>query len=988
MSIQRLAAGALALLLLAPGGAALAAEEGDGAVARARLLEEELVGEVARFRDATVSILTKGGGERAPTQSTTRPLPLSAVGSGVLIRYRGLWVLTNNHVVDSSGRLEVVTSDGRPHAARVRGRNTQLDLALLAFDRTPTGLRPISLEGPAPGRYQEGDWVVASGNPFFLALDGETVASWGILSGVRPPDGDAYIDAPTIQHDAEINPGSSGGPLFSAQGHLLGLNGTIATRSRTQATGPSHTGASFAVPMARIRPFLRGVLGTSAPAVGVRAAARRAVHGHPRPPHADRPGPAWRGARRDRDRTARRASRAGGHPPRRPHHRGHGRRAPRARDERGRRRPGDRRPRSRHDGHGPLRAQRAHLPPVRPPEREVTRVHSLGRAVGGVLLLVLVAVPVRGAGAGAVMAEAEAEYQRATAAMLGAAVTVVPANVQRGEPGFSSGVLVSPAGLILSDGDAGLEWRIVDGERVAVRHDDVNVRVYDRRAETSRLYRARILARDVTVDTSLIRIANAPPGGFPFVTVGRSAGLEAGHLLFAAGTAFDEEGHAPPTATAGVVSSLDPGPAGEGPGGPAWIYTTAAINQGVNGGPVVDLDGRLVGTVSTWEEPTADGAYQFLGKVAPIDRVVRALAHVAPVRDITPVVGDTAAGPAHDLQRAFALAARRMAEAVVSLEVTRRRPVSAIVPTDHEDESLLRYTGPVSGLLVSTDLQVVTSLYNLTNVQELVHPLWRAPAGSDVPAGLEDILSIRAYLPDGRTAAMQLVGYDERLGIALLDVVGRAGASARPALDALPFEPAPREAFQAGRFVITVGNPFGSARRPEPLVTVGILSKLHATTAAAAWRGQWQTDAGGLDSNCGGGAADLDGRLLGLLQIWHPARHGRNSGVAFIVPWPDLERSVERIRQGRGGRRGFLGVSFASGDTPRLAEVVADSAAADAGLQVGDVILRIDESATGSVADVITIVGHRTAGDVLDVAVDRGGTRVVVEVVLGQRARP
>ncbi len=267
MSRQWLAAGALALSLLAAGGSALASPEVESGIARARALETELIQEVTRFRDATVSILTKGGGAAAPTRGTTRPLPLSAVGSGVLIRYRGIWVLTNNHVVDSEGRLEIVTSDGRPHAATVRGRNTSLDLALLAFERAPAGLRPISLEQPAPRRYREGDWVVASGNPFFLALDGETVASWGILSGVRPPDKNAYIDAPTIQHDAEINPGSSGGPLFSAQGHLLGLNGTIATRSRTQSAGPSHTGASFAVPMARIRPFLRGVLGTSQPAV-------------------------------------------------------------------------------------------------------------------------------------------------------------------------------------------------------------------------------------------------------------------------------------------------------------------------------------------------------------------------------------------------------------------------------------------------------------------------------------------------------------------------------------------------------------------------------------------------------------------------------------------------------------------------------------------------------------------------------------------------
>ncbi len=608
--------------------------------------------------------------------------------------------------------------------------------------------------------------------------------------------------------------------------------------------------------------------------------------------------------------------------------------------------------------------------------RSATRVALLGflLALGPTLAM-----------GGEVMAAAEQEYARAARTMLLATVTVVPANVRRGEPGFSSGVLVSPAGLILSDGDAGLEWRIIDGERTRIRHEEVNVRVYDRRAGTSRLYRARVLARDVDVDTSLLRIANAPPGGFPFVQVGRSRDLTAGRFLFAAGTAFDEEGLAPPTVTAGVASSFDALPRADGGGEHAWIYTTAAINQGVNGGPVVDLDGRLVGTASTWEEPTPDGVHQFLGKVAPIDRVLDAYARANVTTGIVPAVGSVRPGPAHDLETAFGSAARRIEGAVVSLEVNRRRPLSSIVPTDHEDAKLARYTGPVTGLLVSMNGWVVTSLYNLTNVQELVHPLWRAPTGSDVSSGLDDITSIRAYFPDGRDASMRLAGYDEGLGIALLGIAGAAGEEALPGSAHRPFAPAPLEAFRAGRFVVTVGNPFGPSRRAEPLVTTGVLSKLHAGTAVAAWRGQWQTDAGGLDTNCGGAVVDLDGNLLGLLQLWHPARHGRNSGVAFVIPWRDIQRSIERMREGRGARRGFLGVSFGGGAPPRIAEIVAGGAAEAAGLEVGDVVRRIDRSATGSVVDVITIIGHRSAGDVLDMTVEREGRRRVIEVVLGQR---
>ena len=79
----------------------------------------------------------------------------------------------------------------------------------------------------------------------------------------------------------------------------------------------------------------------------------------------------------------------------------------------------------------------------------------------------------------------------------------------------------------------------------------------------------------------------------------------------------------------------------------------------------------------------------------------------------------------------------------------------------------------------------------------------------------------------------------------------------------------------------SAGDPSGSKSLIDPLLTMGILSKVHADTAAAPWRGMWQTDAGAIDGNVGGAAVDLEGRLLGMLTFWDPARHGRNSGIAF-----------------------------------------------------------------------------------------------------------
>lgn len=269
------------------------------AKASARAVEADLARTVERARQASVTVLSHRG--RQAGAASDRPQPLGAVGSGVLVSWRGTWVVTSLHVVDGEEGLEVVTNDGHHHGVRIRASSKPNDLALLAFDTPPREVRAIGPGDFAPAGVREGTWVVATGNPFFLALDGEPAASLGVLSGARPPDASAYLNAPTIQHDAEINPGSSGGPLWNRHGQLVGINGTIATRSQRQGAGPSHTGASFSVPASAVRTFLQASLGAPARGVatpGDRVAASPGVTPTVRPVRPVRPaGPARPAAR-------------------------------------------------------------------------------------------------------------------------------------------------------------------------------------------------------------------------------------------------------------------------------------------------------------------------------------------------------------------------------------------------------------------------------------------------------------------------------------------------------------------------------------------------------------------------------------------------------------------------------------------------------------------------------------------------------------------
>ncbi len=573
----------------------------------------------------------------------------------------------------------------------------------------------------------------------------------------------------------------------------------------------------------------------------------------------------------------------------------------------------------------------------------------------------------------------EAEFRQAVRRVRPATVVCVPWGVPQGQAGISSGVIISADGLILSDGDAGLRQHVENGREIRTWLSDVQVRV-PAGESAWRTYRARVIARDREADTPLLRIYPLPPHPLPFVQLASSDRVAVGSFAFALGTAFDEDGRAPPTATAGIVAAFEPHARGGAGGRHAWLYVTAGVNRGVNGGPVVDVAGRLVGTVSSWVEPEPDQPFQYLGKVVPIDRLRAVHARLRSAQStFTAPASHVAEGRARALEITFGAAARRAGPSVLSLTVSRRRPISNRSPFEQVDTRVRRWQGPISGIAVTSDGWIVTALYNLANVGTLVEPLWGAPAGAALATGLEDVGSITVHLPDGGSASARLVAHDRRLGIALL----KADLPVGQLLDVL--EPAPREVFEEGRFVLAVGNPYGPRRHAEPLLTLGMFSRRHPDDAAAPWRGTWQTDAQAFDSNTGGAAVDLEGRLLGLFTLWYPARHGRSSGIAFVVPWTKILDALPALQRGRGPVPGFLGVRFPRGREPRLEAVLPGTAAERAGLLPGDLIRRVDREETISVEDVVIVLGFRCGGDRVDVTIERDGMLRTLPVRLGAR---
>jgi putative serine protease PepD len=184
----------------------------------------------------------KGVVEITVTSSTSIPFgggqqSAQAQGSGFVYDTKGD-IVTNEHVVDGAQSVSVRFWNGNTYKATVVGTDSSTDLAVIKVDAPHSILTPLTVGDSA--KVLVGDGVVAIGSPFGLE---ETVTS-GIVSALHrqmtAPNKFTINDS--IQTDAAINHGNSGGPLLNAEGEVIGVNAQIAGD-----TG-GNVGVGFAIP--------------------------------------------------------------------------------------------------------------------------------------------------------------------------------------------------------------------------------------------------------------------------------------------------------------------------------------------------------------------------------------------------------------------------------------------------------------------------------------------------------------------------------------------------------------------------------------------------------------------------------------------------------------------------------------------------------------------------------------------------------------------
>ena len=175
------------------------------------------------------------GDQFGPQQRGGRSLREHSLGSGVIVSKDG-YILTNNHVVDGADEITVtLAKDKRDYPAKVIGRDSRTDIALLKIDAK--NLPSATLADS--DKVEVGDVVLAIGSPFNLS---QTV-TMGIVSAVGRGNMGIEEYEDFIQTDAAINPGNSGGPLVDGEGRVIGINTAIFSRS-----GGSQ-GVGFAIPV-------------------------------------------------------------------------------------------------------------------------------------------------------------------------------------------------------------------------------------------------------------------------------------------------------------------------------------------------------------------------------------------------------------------------------------------------------------------------------------------------------------------------------------------------------------------------------------------------------------------------------------------------------------------------------------------------------------------------------------------------------------------
>ncbi|PAP78468.1 trypsin-like peptidase domain-containing protein [Rubrivirga marina] len=332
---------------------------------------------------------------------------------------------------------------------------------------------------------------------------------------------------------------------------------------------------------------------------------------------------------------------------------------------------------------------------------------------------------------------------------------------------------------------------------------------------------------------------------------------------------------------------------------------------------------------------------------------------------------------AENLGQAFSAVAERVNPAVVQIQSTRllaqggNDPFSQFgVPSPFGGDGAQQGLG--SGAFVSADGYIVTNNHVIEDADELVVALF-----------------------DGREFEAEVVGADPFSDLAVIKVEGDD-------FPALSFGDS--DELRVGQWVLAIGSPLSPDL--SNTVTSGIVSSLGRFSGAPDPRGRAtisnyiQTDAAVNPGNSGGPLVNLRGEIVGINSAI-ATRTGTYNGISFAVPSNIVRSTVEQIIDTGEVERGYLGIQFSEaspalrrqyGVGPGAAYIAGISPdasgrtpAADAGLQVDDLITAIDGVTLTDSRQIVSLISSKRPGDTVEITYNRNGDSRTTEVTLGRR---
>ncbi len=249
-----------------------------------------------------------------------------------------------------------------------------------------------------------------------------------------------------------------------------------------------------------------------------------------------------------------------------------------------------------------------------------------------------------------------------------------------------------------------------------------------------------------------------------------------------------------------------------------------------------------------------------------------------------------------------------------------------------------------------------------------------------------DVITVSLY--DGKTFDAELIGYDEGNDIAVLKV---------DAEGLTPVVLGDSANMNVGDSVVAIGNPLGELTFS---LTAGAISAMdrEVTMSSGVTMNLTQTDCAINSGNSGGALFNLYGEVIGVTNAKYSSNSGSGASIdniAFAIPINSIRSIVESIIENGYISKPYIGVTVTdvsqetqSYGLPKGAAIraVAEGSPAEAaGLQVNDIVTKVNETEITNRSDLVKIVGQAAVGDVLKLQVYRQGTNIEISVTVGEQ---